>query len=127
MRDGINSPALTSPVGPFSHAVKFEGVIYLSGQVAQDPGTGQLLEGDAGVQTEQIFKNLQLLLKDLGRDFANVLKVNVYLTSMSDFELMNSIYSRHFTAPYPARTTVAVAALPLGARVEMELVVAARD
>jgi 2-iminobutanoate/2-iminopropanoate deaminase len=127
MRDGINSPALTSPVGPFSHAVKFEGVIYLSGQVALDPATGQLLEGDAGIQTEQIFKNLQLLLNDLGRDFSHVLKVNVYLTSMSDFALMNSIYARHFTAPYPARTTVAVAALPLGAGVEMELVVAARD
>jgi 2-iminobutanoate/2-iminopropanoate deaminase len=127
MRDGVNSPALTSPVGPFSHAVKFDGLIYLSGQVAQDPGSGQLLEGDAGIQTEQIFKNLQLLLKDLGRDLAHVLKVNVYLTSMSDFGLMNSIYARHFTAPYPARTTVAVAALPLGARVEMELIVADRE
>ena len=125
MREGINSAELAPPVGPFSHAVKSRGVIYFSGQVAQHPTTGKLIEGDVEDQTEQIFSNLHMVLKALGRNFGDVLKVNVYLTSMADFALMNEVFTRHFELPYPARTTVAVAALPLSAKVEMELIVAA--
>jgi 2-iminobutanoate/2-iminopropanoate deaminase len=125
MREGINSAELTPPVGPFSHAVKSAGVIYFSGQVAQHPATGRLIEGDVKDQTEQIFNNLQLVLKAVGKDFGDVLKVNVYLTSMADFGSMNEVFARYFEPPYPARTTVAVAALPLSAKVEMEMVLAA--
>jgi len=125
MREGINSSELTPPVGPFSHAVKSAGAIYLSGQVAQDPTTGKLIEGDVQTQTAQIFDNLQRVLKAIGKDLDDVLKVNVYLSSMADFAAMNEVFARHFAPPYPARTTVAVAALPLSARVEMELIVAA--
>lgn len=125
MRDGINSSGLTAPVGPFSHAVKGTGAFYFSGQVAQNPITGKLIEGDVKDQTEQIFSNLHLVLQAVGKNLGDVLKVNVYLTSMADFALMNEVYAAHFAPPYPARTTVAVAALPLSAKVEMELVVAA--
>jgi 2-iminobutanoate/2-iminopropanoate deaminase len=93
--------------------------------VAQHPTTGKLIEGDISEQTEQIFHNLHLVLKAVDKDFGDVLKVNIYLTSMTDFAAMNEVFARHFEPPYPARTTVAVAALPLSAKVEMELVVAA--
>src|SRR6202035_2068303 len=110
------------PVGPFSPAVRAGEFVYLSGQVAQDATTGRLIAGDVAVQTEQIFKNLEAVLRAAGKTFADVVKVSVYLTDMADFAAMNVVYGRHFEAPYPARTTVAVASLPLGATVEIDIV-----
>ena len=121
-RKGINSPNLSSPVGPFSHMVDAGAFIYLSGQVAQDPETGKLVEGDVAAQTTRIFVNIQVALKTVGRDLGHVVKTTVFLTDMADFAEMNAVYASHFDAPYPARTTVAVKALPLGARVEIECV-----
>jgi 2-iminobutanoate/2-iminopropanoate deaminase len=109
-------------VGPFSPAVRSGDFIYLSGQTAQDPATGKLIQGDAAAQTEQIFKNLDAVLRAAGKSFADVVRVGVFLTDMADFAAMNAVYARHFDPPYPARTTVAVAALPLGATVEIELI-----
>lgn len=121
-RQGINSPDLAQPVGPFSHLVDAGASLFLSGQVAQDPETGKLIEGDVAAQTERIIENLQAVLKTVGRDLGHVAKVTVFLTDMADFAEMNAVYARHFDSPYPARTTIAVKALPLGARVEMECV-----
>jgi 2-iminobutanoate/2-iminopropanoate deaminase len=118
----ITTNRIARPVGPFSPAVEADGVLYLSGQVAQDPATGRLGDGDVSQQTEQVLKNAGAVLEAAGRSFADVLKVGVFLTDIADFEAMNRVYSRYFEAPYPARTTVAVAALPLGARVEMDFV-----
>lgn len=96
--------------------------MFLSGQTPIDPATGRLLDGDVAVQTRQVFANLTSVLAAAGRTLEDVIKVNVYLVDMEDFTAMNSVYAGTFSAPYPARTTVAVAGLPLGARVEIELV-----
>jgi 2-iminobutanoate/2-iminopropanoate deaminase len=112
---------IAAPVGPFSAAVFAEEVLHLSGQVAQDPTSGKLVAGDVATQTERIFKNVSLLLEQAGKCLDDVIKVTVYLTNIDDFPQMNAIYARHFAKPYPARTTVAVAALPLGAQVELDI------
>jgi 2-iminobutanoate/2-iminopropanoate deaminase len=117
-RQGINAPELMQPIGPFSHLVTAGTSLFLSGQVAQDPATGKLIEGDVGAQTTRILANLQAVLKPVGRDLSHVVKVTVFLADMADFAAMNAVYARHFVAPYPARSTVAVKALPLDARVE---------
>ena len=121
-REGMNSPEITPPVGPFSHLVISDGTIYLSGQVALDPAHGALLDGNVAAQTEQVFANLRAVLRAAGKDLSHVVKTTVFLTDMADYAAMNAVYARHFTAPYPARSAVAVAALPLGARVEIECV-----
>ena len=118
----ITSDRLAKPVGPFSPAVRDGDRVYMSGQVAQDPATGKLIEGGVVAQTEQIFRNIEALLSAADKSFADVVKVNVYLTDISNFAAMNEVYAKHFAAPYPARTTVAVAALPLGAVVEVEMI-----
>jgi 2-iminobutanoate/2-iminopropanoate deaminase len=122
-RDATTSDKLPVPVGPFSLAVRGGGLLFLSGQVAQDPATGKLIDGDAARQTDQILRNLAIALKAVGKDLGDVLRVGVYLVDMSDFAAMNAVYGRYFTEPYPARTAVGVAALPLGAAVEMDVVV----
>ncbi|GGL06102.1 Rid family detoxifying hydrolase [Mangrovihabitans endophyticus] len=124
VRIAITAEGLPAPVGPFSMAVHGGDLLFLSGQVAQDPATGRLIEGDAGRQTEQILRNLAAVLEAAGKSLADVVRVGVYLTDMTDFAAMNEEYGKHFTAPYPARTAIGVAALPLGASVEMDLVVA---
>ena len=121
-RQGVNCPELPAPVGPFAHLVNAGAFVYLSGQVAQDPATGKLIKGNVAAQTTQIFENLQAVLKTGGRDLQYIVKVTVFLTDMHDFAEMNAVYARYFEAPYPARSTVAVKALPLGARVEIECI-----
>lgn len=121
-RDAVTTDKIATPVGPFSPAVHAGEVVYLSGQVAQDPATGRLIDGDAAAQTEQIFANLEAVLGAAGKTLADVVRVGVYLTDMADYPAMNAVYGRRFAAPYPARTAVAVAALPLGATVEIDLV-----
>ena len=118
----ITSPELTPPVGPFSQAIEVGGFIYFSGQVGQEPATGTLVAGGIAAETERVFRNLSAVLKASGRSFDDVVRAGVYLTNMNDFVAMNGIYARHFSQPFPARTTIAVAALPLGACVEIDLV-----
>jgi 2-iminobutanoate/2-iminopropanoate deaminase len=122
-KTAILSPELSPPVGPFSQAVQVDGFLYFSGQVAQDPATGKVVEGGIVAETERVFRNLSEVLKAAGKSFDDVVRVGVFLTSMSDYVAMNGVYAKHFTQPFPARTTVGVAALPLGARVEIDLVV----
>ena len=121
----ISSDRVAKPVGPFSPAVRDGDRVYTSGQVAQDPVTGKLVEGGVVAQTEQIFRNLQAILSAANTSFADVVKVNVYLTDIGNFAAMNEVYAKHFAAPYPARTTIGVAALPLGAVVEIEMIAGA--
>ena len=110
-------------MGPFSQAVDGGGFIYFSGQVGQDPTTGKLVAGGIAAETDRIFQNLAALLKTAGKSFDDVVRAGVYLSSMSDYAALNGIYARHFSQPFPARTVIGVAALPLGACVEMDLVV----
>ncbi len=109
-------------IGPYSQGVWAGELLYLSGQTPINPATGALIEGDVEAQTHRCFDNLQAILEDSGLSMDDVIKCNVYLTIMADFPAMNTAYKARFTSPYPARTTVAVAGLPLGARVEIELV-----
>jgi len=122
-RTPLHAHAAPEPVGPYSQAVVAQGEpVYLSGQTPIDPATGRLVDGDLAVQVRQVFANLEQVLAAGGLTFADVAKVNVFLVDMADFAAMNAVYATVFDAPYPARTTVAVAGLPLGARVEIELV-----
>lgn len=124
-KSAIVSPELAPPVGPFSQAVRTDGFVFLSGQVAQDPATGKLVEGGLEAEATQLFRNLAAVLEAAGKSFGDVVRVGVFLTNMSDFAKANVIYAKHFSQPYPARTTVAVAALPLGASIEIDMIVAA--
>lgn len=121
MRRPVTSDKLAPAVGPFSPGVRDGDALYASGQVAQDPKTGLLIKGGVEAQTRQIFDNIEALLAAAGKTLADVIKVNVYLTDMRDFQDMNGVYASRFEKPYPARTTVAVTALPLGASVEIEV------
>ena len=109
-------------VGPYSHAVRAGKFLYLSGQTPLDPATGRLLEGGVQEQTRQCFRNLFKVLEAAGLEPGHVVKVNVFLTHMEDFAEMNEVYATQFDPPFPARTTIGVAALPLGARIEIEMV-----
>jgi len=109
-------------VGPYSHAVEAGETVYLSGQTPIDSATGKLAEGGIKAQTEQCFKNLFNVLKAAGLTPDDVQKVNVFLTDMKNFSEMNEVYEKQFKAPYPARTTIGVAALPLGADIEIEMI-----
>jgi reactive intermediate/imine deaminase len=124
-KTAITSPELAPPVGPFSQAVDAGGFIYFSGQVGQDPTTGKLVAGGIAAETDRLFQNLSAVLKAAGKSFDDVVRVGVFLTSMSDYVAMNGMYAKHFRQPFPARTTIGVAALPLGACVEIDLVVKA--
>jgi 2-iminobutanoate/2-iminopropanoate deaminase len=119
----ITSPELAPPVGPFSQAVDAGGFIYFSGKVGQDPPTGKLVAGGIAAETDRIFQNLSAVLRAADKSFDDVVRVGVFLTNMSDFVAMNGIYAKHFNQPFPARTTIGVAALPLGACIEIDLVV----
>ena len=121
--NGIPSDSLSPPVGPFSPALRSAGLIFFSGQVGQDPAAGKLVEGGIEAEARQIFRNLKALLDAAGKSFGDVVRAGVFLTDIGDFAAVNAIYAEHFALPYPARTTVGVAALPLGARVEIELLV----
>jgi len=120
-RRSLSSPDATA-VGPYSHAVDDGTYVFCSGQTPVDPATGQLHTGGVGEQTRQCFENLFAVLADGGMGPHNVLSVSVYLTDMGDFEEMNAEYATMFEEPFPARTTIGVAALPMGANVEIGLV-----
>ncbi|MGD9705052.1 MAG: RidA family protein [Acidimicrobiia bacterium] len=122
-RHAFSSPDAPKALGPYSAAVEAEPFVYLAGQTPVDPATGRLVEGDIAVQTNQVFDNLFAVLASAGLGPADVVKVNVYLTDIAnDFAAMNAAYAERFESPYPARTTVCVAGLPMGANVEIELV-----
>lgn len=109
-------------VGPYSHAVDSGNLVFLSGQTPIDSTTGKLVEGDIQAQTEQCFKNLFAVLEAAGLSSDDVQKVNVFLTDMNHFKAMNVVYAKMFKEPYPARTTIGVLSLPLGADVEIEMI-----
>ena len=121
-KTAITSPELTAPVGPFSQAVEVDGFLYLSGQVGQDPTTGKLVPGGVAAETEQVFLNAAAVLRAAALAFDDVVSVRVFLTCIEDYQAVNAIYARQFAEPFPARTAVAVVALPLGACVELDMI-----
>lgn len=119
----IKSEKLPTPAGPYSPAVVFDRLVFVSGQGAKDPATGQLVGTDIGSQTEQVLKNIAAILEAAGSSLDHVLRCGVYLTDISDFAGMNDVYARVFGTNRPARTTVQVAALPMrGLRVEIDAI-----
>jgi 2-iminobutanoate/2-iminopropanoate deaminase len=128
MPSAISTPAAPAAIGPYSQAVEQSGVVYCSGQIALDPASGQLVAGGTAAETERVLENLQAVLAAAGLGFAHVVKVTVYLVDLADFATVNDIYGRYVRPPFPARATVGVAALPRGARVEIDAVaVRSRD
>src|SRR5271165_4543616 len=121
-RTAISTEQAPKAIGPYSQAIRAGNWLFTSGQVALDPTTGQLAVDDITVQTKQAMENLRALLLAAGTDFAGVVKTTVFLTDMGDFAAMNEVYATYFSAVPPARSTVAVAQLPRGARFEIECV-----
>ncbi|MBS3973814.1 MAG: RidA family protein [Actinobacteria bacterium] len=121
-RHSIHSDGAPEAAGPYSQGVWAGDLLYLSGQVPLDPATGKLVEGDVGLQTQRVFDNLEAVLASAGLTMQDVVKCNVFLIDMGDFSAMNEAYGERFMPPFPARSTIAVAGLPLGARVEIELI-----
>lgn len=122
----LQSDAAPKAIGPYSQAVLVERqgskTLYCSGQIPLDPVSGELVQGDIAAQTERVLSNVAALLQAAGMTFANVVKTTVFLADLADFGKMNEVYGRRFQAPFPARSTVQVAALPRGAGVEIEIV-----
>jgi 2-iminobutanoate/2-iminopropanoate deaminase len=123
-RDAVSSPSAPAAIGPYSQAVWVGNLLFISGQTPIDPETGKLVTGDVRIQTARVFDNLEAILSSASLSMTDVMKCNVFLISMDDFSAMNAVYRERFTPPFPARTTVAVAQLPLGAQVEIELIAA---
>jgi 2-iminobutanoate/2-iminopropanoate deaminase len=109
-------------IGPYSQAVKANGLLYTSGQIALDPASGNLIEGDFAAQARRVFENLQAVLKASGSSFDNVTKATVYLSDLANFGTLNTIYAEYFGNHKPARSTVGVSQLPRGAQVEIDLI-----
>ena len=114
-------------IGPYSQAIHSGGFLFTAGQIPLDPSTMKLVEGDIDVQAERVFDNLEAVLKEAGLGFADVVKTTVFLLRMADFAKMNEVYARRFGSHRPARSTVAVAELPAGARLEIDVIAKARD
>ena len=125
-RNAVMAPGATA-VGPYAAGVRTSDTVYLSGQTPIDSATGRLVEGGITAQVHQCFRNLGVVLTAAGLGFGDVVKCSVFLTDMGDFAAMNDVYAAYFREPYPARTTLGVAALPLGAHVEIEMVAAVQQ
>ncbi len=123
MRTTIESSVITPPVGPYSHAVAAAGeLVFVSGQTGQDPSTGEIVAGGVVAETRQVLSNLSAVLDAAGLDLSSVVKCNVFLADMDEFAEMNGVFAELVPSPHPARSTVMIAGLPLGARVEIECV-----
>jgi 2-iminobutanoate/2-iminopropanoate deaminase len=118
--------AITPPkgkaIGPYSLGIANGDLLFISGQIPLDAATGRLVEGDVSAQARQSLENLKSVLEAAGLGFAHVVKTTIFLTDMGDFTAVNEVYKGYVAEPYPARSTIAVAALPLGAKVEIEMI-----
>lgn len=121
-RDVIFTPNAPKPIGPYSQAIRANGFVFVSGQVAFDPATGTLVEGDIQRQTEQVMKNLTAILQAAGSSWEKAVKVSIFLKDMSQFDQMNEIYAKYHKGAPPARSTVEVARLPRNVAVEIDVI-----
>lgn len=118
----ISTPHAPGAIGTYSQAVKCGGTVYVSGQIPLDPATGQLVSGDMEQQVRRVFDNLKAIIAAAGGEFSHVAKLNVFLTDLSHFALVNKVMGEYFSEPYPARAALGVASLPRGAAVEMDCI-----
>lgn len=126
-RTRIHTEHAPAAVGPYSQAIRTGNIVFTAGQIALDPATGKLVANDITAQTERVLQNLQAVLEAAGSGLTHVVKTTVFLQDMGEFAAMNAVYGRYFPELPPARSTVAVAGLPLGARVEIEAVALVPD
>jgi 2-iminobutanoate/2-iminopropanoate deaminase len=126
-RQTVNADPGPPAAGPYSHAVVSNGLVFLSGQTPVDPDTGKLIEGSIGDQTRRCLDNLQIVAQAAGAQLTDAVRVGIYVTDISTFSDVNEAYATYFTSDPPARSTIGVAALPLGAEVEMDAVLALPD
>jgi len=122
VKHAIHPAGAAKPIGPYSPAVAVESLLFCSGQGPMDPATGQLAEGGIGPQTERTLRNIGALLEAAGLDFSDVVKTTCYLRDMDDFKAFNEVYATFFPEPFPARTTIQAARLPLDISVEVEAI-----
>lgn len=122
MKKIINTPNAPAPIGPYSQAVMTGDLLFISGQVALIPGTGELANADIAEETTQVMKNLQAILTEAGMDFSNIIKTTIFLSDMALFGAVNEIYANYFTSDFPARETVAVKGLPKSVNVEISMI-----
>lgn len=122
MKSVISTAAAPKAIGPYSQAVAYNGLVYLSGQIPLDPETGQIVAGGIAEQTERVLENLKAVLAASGSSLSGVLKTTVYLKDMAEFPVMNEVYGRYFSENAPARATVEVARLPRDVRVEIDAI-----
>src|SRR3972149_4871693 len=121
-REVIQTDKAPRAIGPYAQAIKVDGLLFTSGQIALDPATGRLIDGDISAQTRRVLENLKAVLESGGSSLNQVVKATVYLTDLSAFSKMNEVYAEYLGPVKPARSTVGVARLPLGASVEIDLV-----
>jgi len=118
----IKTDKAPEAIGPYSQAVKYENLLFVSGQIAIDPNTQKFVGGDAKEQTERVMKNIKAILEEAGLSFSHVIKTTIYLKNIQDFEAVNKVYEKYFTEHKPARATVEVSNLPKDALVEIEVI-----
>ncbi len=123
-RQAVATKQAPAAIGPYSQAIQTGSLVFCSGQLGLDPASGQLATGGIAAETERALENLSAVLTAAGSSMDKVLKTTVFLTDLAEFQAMNEVYSRHFPAPTPARSTIQVAALPRGGRVEIEAIAA---
>lgn len=123
----IYSPNAPSPLGPYRQGVAVGEMVFCSGQIAIDPSTGKLVGGGIEEQTRQVLDNLGAVLRAAGASYGDVVKTTIFLTDVNDFTAVNAVYARYFGSAAPARSTVAVAALPLGSKLEVEAIAVVRN
>jgi 2-iminobutanoate/2-iminopropanoate deaminase len=121
----INTTNAPAPIGPYNQSVKAGGLLFISGQIAMDPATGNITAGDVEAETHQVMKNLHAILQAAGLGFSAVVKTTIFLTDMSLFATVNEIYAGYFEGDYPARETIAVKGLPRGVNVEISMIASA--
>jgi 2-iminobutanoate/2-iminopropanoate deaminase len=122
MLESVLTNEAPAPIGPYNQAIRAGGFLFCSGQIPLDPATGEIVAEDVATQTRQVMKNVEAVLRAAGASFEEVVKTTIFLTDMNDFAQVNAIYGQSFGETPPARSTVAVAALPRGSRVEIEVV-----
>lgn len=123
-KEVINTPDAPAPIGPYNQAIRTGNFLFISGQVAFDPSTGELVMGDVTTETHRVMKNLQAILEAAGLNFSHVVKTTIFLSDMSLFATVNEAYGSYFTADFPARETVAVKGLPRNVNVEISMIAA---
>lgn len=122
MKKTIRSEEAPAPIGPYSQAVAIDGLVFLSGQIALDPSTGQLNNADVSTETHQVMKNMGAVLNAAGCTYGDVVKTTIFLSDMELFQAVNAVYGSYFTGDFPARETVAVKGLPMGVNVEISVI-----